>query len=284
MQILDGKNTAKKIRQELKGEIERRKSEDSSFNLTLSVILVGNDPASEVYVNNKIKACANVGITSLLVRLENGVSEDEIIEKIEELNKDASVDGILLQLPLPKGYDEDKIINRIHPSKDVDGLTIAQQGRLYSGADGLAPCTPSGVIRLMKEYGIELKGKNAVVIGRSILVGKPLFNLLLNENATVTICHSRTANLVEHTKQADIICVAVGKPRMLTEDMVKEGAVVVDIGINRTAEGLVGDVDFENVSKKASFITPVPGGVGPMTIATLLTNTLKAHDLRLNKK
>lgn len=284
MQILDGKNTAKKIRQELKGEIERRKSEDSSFNLTLSVILVGNDPASEVYVNNKIKACANVGITSLLVRFVNGVSEDEIIEKIEELNEDASVDGILLQLPLPKGYDEDKIINRIHPSKDVDGLTIVQQGRLYSGADGLVPCTPSGVIRLMKEYGIEFKGKNAVVIGRSILVGKPLFNLLLNENATVTICHSRTANLVEHTKQADIICVAVGKPRMLTEDMVKENVVVVDIGINRTSEGLVGDVDFENVSKKASFITPVPGGVGPMTIATLLTNTLKAHDLRVNKK
>lgn len=281
MQILDGKATAKKIREELKFEIENRKSNDPTFELTLSVILVGNDPASEVYVNNKIKACKNVGIKSVLVRLDAEVQESEIIAKIEELNEDKSVDGILLQLPLPKGFDEDKIINHIDPLKDVDGLTYFQQGKMYGGADALTPCTPSGVIKLLKEYGVQMTGKNAVVIGRSILVGKPLFNLLLNENATVTLCHSRTTNLSEHTKNADIVCVAVGRVGMLTEDMVKEGAVVVDIGINRTENGLKGDVDFENVSKKASFITPVPGGVGPMTIAMLMSNTLKAHDLRM---
>lgn len=280
MQILDGKVTAKKTREELKSEIENRKMLDPEFELSLSVILVGNDPASEVYVNNKIKACKNVGIKSILVRLDGNTSESEIIDKIEELNDDDSVDGILLQLPLPKGFDEDKIINRINPLKDVDGLTYVQQGKMYGGAEELTPCTPSGVIRLLKEYGIEMKSKNAVVIGRSILVGKPLFNLLLNENATVTLCHSRTVDLAEHTRRADLICVAVGRAGMLTEDMVKDGAVVVDIGINRTENGLKGDVDFDNVSKKASFITPVPGGVGPMTIAMLLCNTLKAHDLR----
>lgn len=283
MQILDGKNTAKKIKQDLKTEIENRKLIDSDFNLSLSVILVGNNPASEVYVNNKIKACKNVGITSILVRLSEDVSEREIIEKIEELNSDESVDGILLQLPLPKGFDESKIINHINPLKDVDGLTYVQQGKMYGGSSALTPCTPTGVIRLLKEYGVELKSKKAVIIGRSILVGKPLFNLLLSENATVTVCHSKTLDVAEYTKQADIVCVAVGKAGMLKEDMVKEGVVVVDIGINRTENGLLGDVDFENVSKKASFITPVPGGVGPMTIAMLLTNTLKAHDLRKKK-
>lgn len=283
MQILDGKATAKKVRQELKFEIEKRKESDSSFNLSLCVILVGNDPASEVYVNNKVKACAKVGITSVMVRLEATVTEQEIIDKIEELNADNSIDGILLQLPLPKGFDEDKIINHIDPLKDVDGLTYLQQGKMYGGAEGLVPCTPYGVIRLLKEYGIEIKGKNAVVVGRSILVGKPLFNLLLNENATVTLCHSKTVNLAEYTKKADIVCVAVGRVGTLNADMVKDGAVVVDIGINRTAEGLKGDVDFDTVSEKASFITPVPGGVGPMTIAMLLVNTLKAHDIRVKQ-
>ena len=283
MQILDGKATAKKIREELKCEIENRKSIDSTFELTLSVILVGNDPASEVYVNNKIKACKNVGIKSVLVRLDAEVQESEIISKIEELNEDKSVDGILLQLPLPKGFDEDKIINHINPLKDVDGLTYLQQGKMYGGAEALTPCTPSGVIRLLKEYDVQMKGKNAVVIGRSILVGKPLFNLLLNENATVTLCHSRTTDLSAHTKNADIICVAVGRAGMLKADMVKEGAVVVDIGINRTENGLKGDVDFEEVSKKASFITPVPGGVGPMTRACLMENTLECFLRKMEK-
>lgn len=284
MILLDGKTTAQKVRGELKREIENRKETDPNFRLSLTVILVGNDPASQVYVNNKIKACGKVGITSGLVEMPETATESEIIAEIEKLNSDDTVDGILLQLPLPKGLDESKIINRISPLKDVDGLTYLQQGMLYGGNKRLAPCTPSGVMRLLKEYDIDCKGKNVVMIGRSILVGKPLFELFLDENATVTVCHSRTKNLSDYTKNADIIAIAVGKPEMLKGDNVKDGVVVIDVGINRTETGLKGDVDFESVSKKASYITPVPGGVGPMTIAMLLQNTLIAHDLRVNKK
>lgn len=282
MIILDGKATALKVRSELKAEIERRKQLNFDFSLTLAVILVGDDPASQVYVNNKTKACQKAGIQSLTIRMPATVGEDEIISEIERLNLDDTVDGILLQLPLPKGFNENKIINHISPLKDVDGLTYSQQGRLYGGKKQLAPCTPSGVIRLLKEYGIEISGKKVVVIGRSILVGKPLFELFLDENATVTVCHSRTPNIGEYTRSADIVAVAVGKQGLLTADMVKEGAVIVDVGITRTENGLKGDVDFDSVAQKASYITPVPGGVGPMTIAMLLQNTLIAHDLRKN--
>lgn len=284
MILLDGKATAQKVRAELKNEIERRKEKDPLFQLSLTVILVGNDPASQVYVNNKIKACAKVGITSGLVTLPETATESEIIAEIEKLNADNSVDGILLQLPLPKGLDETKIINRISPLKDVDGLTYLQQGMLYGGNKQIAPCTPSGVMRLLDEYNIDCKGKNVVMIGRSILVGKPLFELFLDRNATVTVCHSKTKNLSEYTRNADIIAVAVGRPEMLKGEDVKEGAVIIDIGINRTESGLKGDVDFESVKQKASYITPVPGGVGPMTIAMLLQNTLIAHDLRVCEK
>lgn len=284
MILLDGKATAQKVRLELKSEIEKRKEKDPSFQLSLTVILVGNDPASQVYVNNKIKACAKVGITSGLVTLLESATESEIIAEIEKLNADNSVDGILLQLPLPKGLDETKIINKISPLKDVDGLTYLQQGMLYGGNKQIAPCTPSGVMRLLDEYNIDCKGKNVVMIGRSILVGKPLFELFLDKNATVTVCHSKTKNLSEYTRNADIIAVAVGRAEILKGEDVKEGAVVIDIGINRTENGLKGDVDFASVSQKASYITPVPGGVGPMTIAMLLQNTLIAHDLRMSEK
>lgn len=284
MILLDGKATAQKVRAELKNEIEKRKEKDPLFQLSLTVILVGNDPASQVYVNNKIKACAKVGINSGLVTLPETATESEIIAEIEKLNADNSVDGILLQLPLPKGLDETKIINRISPLKDVDGLTYLQQGMLYGGNKQIAPCTPSGVMRLLDEYNIDCKGKNVVMIGRSILVGKPLFELFLDRNATVTVCHSKTKNLSEYTRNADIIAVAVGRPEMLKGEDVKEGAVIIDIGINRTESGLKGDVDFESVKQKASYITPVPGGVGPMTIAMLLQNTLIAHDLRVCEK
>lgn len=284
MILLDGKATAQKVRAELKNEIEKRKEKDPLFQLSLTVILVGNDPASQVYVNNKIKACAKVGITSGLVTLPETATESEIIAEIEKLNADNSVDGILLQLPLPKGLDETKIINRISPLKDVDGLTYLQQGMLYGGNKQIAPCTPSGVMRLLDEYNIDCKGKNVVMIGRSILVGKPLFELFLDRNATVTVCHSKTKNLSEITRNADIIAVAVGRPEMLKGEDVKEGAVIIDIGINRTESGLKGDVDFESVKQKASYITPVPGGVGPMTIAMLLQNTFIAHDLRVCEK
>lgn len=284
MIILDGKATALKVRSELKAEIENRKQSDPNFSLTLAVLLVGDDPASQVYVNNKTKACQKAGIESLTIRMPATVSEDEIISEIERLNLDDTVDGILLQLPLPKGFNENKIINHISPLKDVDGLTYSQQGRLYGGKKQLAPCTPSGVIKLLKEYGVEISGKKVVVIGRSILVGKPLFELFLDENATVTVCHSRTPNIAEYTQSADIIAVAVGKQGLLTADMVKDGAVIVDVGITRTENGLKGDVDFDSVAPKASYITPVPGGVGPMTIAMLLQNTLIAHDLRMSNE
>jgi len=274
MQLIDGKSLSAKIKAKLATEI------DPASPPTLAVVLVGNDPASQVYVNNKVKACAAVGINSILKTLEETATTSQVIDVIDALNQDPNVDGILVQLPLPKGLDEDFIVNRVDPKKDVDGLTYVMQGKLLYGTAPWAPCTPEGVIEMLDEYGVELQGKNAVVIGRSNLCGKPLALLLTQKNATVTLCHSKTKNLADVTRKADVIAVCTGKINTLTADMVKEGAVVIDIGINRTQNGLKGDVDFDGVAPKCSLITPVPGGVGPMTIAMLLSNTLKARSLR----
>ena len=223
------------------------------------------------------------GMRSIVERIPNDASEEDIIAVIEKLNNDSGVSAILLQLPLPKGLDERKIVNTIAPCKDADGLTDASLGALFAARKTIAPCTAIGIVHLLEENGIQIEGKNVVVIGRSLLVGKSVANLLEQKNATVTICHSRTRDLSEHTKRADIVVVAIGKPKFLTADMVKDGAVVVDVGINRTESGLIGDVDFDSVKEKASWITPVPGGVGPMTIAELLSNTLILHEMK-NKK
>ncbi len=276
---IDGKAISAKVREEVKCEV-REILEMYNVTLSLAVILVGENPASEVYVRNKIKACEAVGIKSILIRLPTDVGEEELVNNIRRLNEEKSVNGILLQLPLPKGYDESRIINEISPLKDVDGLTFVSQGKLFGGIEGITPCTPSGVIRILDEYGIQIKGKNAVIIGRSLLAGKPMAALLLERDATVTICHSKTIDLIEHTLRADIVVVCVGKSEFLTGDMVKEGAVVIDIGINRTEFGLKGDADYNSLKDKTSFITPVPGGVGPMTVAMLLKNTVKAFMLQ----
>lgn len=248
------------------------------------MILVGDDKASQTYVNSKEKACKACGIRSLKYTLETNTSESALIDLIQSLNENDEVDGILVQLPLPKHIDENKILEKISCEKDVDGFHAVNVGRLVSGLDGFVPCTPCGIMRLFKEYGIEVSGKNAVVIGRSNIVGKPMANLLLNANATVTVTHSKTQNLAKITKDADIIVVAIGKPNFLKADMVKNSTVVIDVGINRLENNkLVGDVDFENVANKCSFITPVPGGVGPMTIAMLLKNTIKSAKNRLKR-
>lgn len=276
MQIIDGKLVAQSVRTKIKEEIA-----NIGKPIGLAVILVGDDPASAVYVRNKIKACEEVGMRSFLNKLSADCSYDDVVNTIKALNDREDVDGIILQLPLPKHLDENALLDLIDPNKDVDGCHYVQKGRLWTGRDSLVACTPAGVLELLKYYNIEMQGKEAVVIGRSNLVGKPLAQLLLNENCTVTICHSRTKNIAEITKRADIVCVAIGKAKFLKADMVKEGAVVVDVGMDRDENGkLCGDVDFENVSQKCSFITPVPGGVGPMTVTMLLLNTLKAHKQR----
>lgn len=240
----------------------------------LAVILVGEDPASQTYVKNKIIGCEEVGMKSLAYRLPAESTNDEVAKIIKELAEDSNVDGILIQLPLPKQLDERYLLSLIPDSKDVDGFSPNNLGLLAMNNPRTVSCTPYGVMELLASTGVELSGKHAVVIGRSNTVGKPMAMLLLNANCTVTICHSKTKNMQDITKQADILVVAIGKPKFVTEDMVKEGAIVIDVGINRVDGKLVGDVDFENVSKKASFITPVPGGVGPMTISMLLYNTL----------
>ncbi len=272
MILLDGKKLSQKIKNELKEEI-------STLNFTpaLAVILVGEDPASKTYVNMKHKSCEEVGIKSLVYRLDENITEDELLAKIDEINEDPSIHGLLIQLPLPKHIDTTRVLERVDVKKDVDGFHPYNMGRLVEGLDSFAPCTPLGVMELFKEYDIDVKGKDVCVVGASNIVGKPMWALLLNEFATVDICHIETKDLKAHTERADIVIVGVGKPNLITADMVKDGAIVVDIGINKLPNGkLVGDVDFENVSKKASYITPVPGGVGPMTIAMLLKNTLKA--------
>ena len=276
--ILDGKKTAEKIKRQIKEEIAA-----SGEEISLAVILVGNDPASELYVGNKIKACQTTGIKSILRRLPETATEEEIISVVRELNADVKVDGILVQLPLPKGVDEDAVVNEVDPAKDVDALTYYMQGRLAYDDAPWAPCTPAGVITLLDEYDVDLTGKNAVVIGRSNLAGKPLAALMLKKNATVTLCHRKTRDIEELTKKADVIAVSTGKIDTLTPDMVSEGAIVIDIGIHRTEKGVIGDVD-PAVFDKCSYYTPVPGGVGPMTIATLMANTLAAHRNRVKKQ
>lgn len=279
MQILDGKNLASKIEVQIKEEVENLAKE----NITpgLAVILVGNDPASSAYVNMKAKACNRTGIYSIKHEMPENISEDSLLQTIAMLNQNPNIDGILVQLPLPKHISSTKVLEAIAPHKDVDGFHPFNMGRILANLDGFTPATPLGVLTLLESYNIPLQGKNVVIVGASNIVGKPLATLFLNENATITLCHIYTQNLAEHTKKADILCVGVGKVNLITQEMVKEGAIVVDIGINRLEDSrLVGDVDFENVSKKASFITPVPGGVGPMTIASLLQNTIKAAKLR----
>ena len=272
MNIIDGKEIAKKLRAKIAEEVKTLDRPPG-----LAVILVGEDPASAVYVRNKELACIEAGFFSDKIIKSENTTEEQLLEEVERLNNNSHIDGILVQLPLPKHVDTNKILEVIDPKKDVDGFHPYNVGRLVTGLDSFAPCTPLGVMELFKEYNIDVKGLDACVVGASNIVGKPMQALLLNQFATVDICHIYTKNLKEHTERADIVVVGVGKPNLITADMVKEGAIVVDIGINRLENGkLVGDVDFENVSKKASFITPVPGGVGPMTIAMLLKNTIKA--------
>ena len=273
--IIDGKTIAENIKENVRKEVAALQR--SGVNPSLSVIVVGNDPASEVYVRNKARASEKVGIISNTYKLPENASTKDVVELVEALNADEKVHGILVQLPLPDGIDEEKVISSVSPEKDVDGFSVFSSGNLYlNKKSGFLPCTAAGIIDLIKSTGVDICGKNAVVIGRSDIVGKPVAMLLLRENATVTICHSKTKNISDFTKNADILVAAVGRKHFVTADMVKEGAIVIDVGINRVDGKLYGDVDFDNVSEKASFITPVPGGVGPMTIAKLLENTVLA--------
>lgn len=276
MELLNGKELAQEMQVEIKTEIK-----GCMIRPSLAVIQIGDDDASNVYIKNKEKACQEVGIYFRHFKYDDDTPELSIINKIKELNNDEYVNGIIVQLPIPEKYNEKRILNTIINSKDVDGLTDINTGRLVNGKKTLVPCTPLGIMTLLKKYEIELEGKNVVIIGRSKLVGRPLSSLMLNENATVTICHSKTTDLTEYTKNADIIVVAAGVPKLLTGDMVKKGCVIVDVGINRLNSKLCGDVDFDSVSKKAAYISPVPGGVGPMTIASLLSNVMTCYN---NKK
>ena len=279
--IIDGKLVSEKTRDSIKIEVEALKAD---FGVTpgLAVIVVGNDPASAVYVKNKHKACLSVGIESFQIELPESTTEAELLEKICELNEDKNVHGILVQLPLPKHISEFEIIKAISPKKDVDAFHAENVGKIMTGKYDFLPCTPAGVMTLLDHYSIDVSGKKCVVLGRSNIVGKPMAMLLLERHGTVTICHSKTENLTEIMKTADILVAAVGKPEFVTADMVKEGAVVIDVGINRKDGKLVGDVDFAGVSEVASYITPVPGGVGPMTITMLLKNTIKAAKKQLS--
>lgn len=273
MTLLDGKALATKIEKELISEVANLKNH--SITPTLAVVLVGEDPASCAYVNMKIKACERVGIVSIAKRLDDKITQDELLKVIAELDGDEQIDGILIQLPLPKHIDTKEILEAVSYQKDVDGFHPFNVGRILSGIEAFAPATPLGVMNLLKNYNLSVSGKNVAIIGASNIVGKPLASLMLNAGATVSICHILTQDVSFFTKNADIVCVGVGKPNLITVDMIKEGAIVIDIGINRLSDGrLVGDVDFDLVSKKSSFITPVPGGVGPMTIVSLLQNTI----------
>lgn len=277
--IIDGKAISQAIKDETKEAILKLKEEGKE--VTLAVIQVGNNPASTVYVGNKKKACEYVGIRSLAYELPEETTEEELLDIINKLNNDDSVNGILVQLPLPKHIDEDKVIESISPAKDVDGFHPMNVGALSIGRKGFISCTPYGVIKLLQRTGIEISGKNCVIIGRSNIVGKPMSMLLLRENGTVTIVHSRTKNMKEITKQADILVVAIGKPKFINKEYIKEGAVVIDVGINRDENNkLCGDVDYEDVLDVVSAITPVPGGVGPMTIAMLMNNCLEAYHMQ----
>ena len=281
MQLIDGKALAKKVQVSVSTGVEQLKQE---MNIVpgLAVLLIGDDPASHAYVRMKAKACEKVGFYSITHNMPDSISQDEIIATIEMMNNNPRIDGILVQLPLPKHIDTEKILEVIDPKKDVDGFHPYNVGRLVTGLDGFVACTPLGVMKMFEEYKIDLQGKDVCVVGASNIVGKPMASLLLNADATVTVTHIHTKDLKAHTSKADIIVVGVGVPGLIKEDMVKDGAIVIDIGINRIEDGsLVGDVDFTNVSPKCSYITPVPGGVGPMTIAMLLSNTLKAAKGRI---
>lgn len=274
--IIDGKAVSAEVRAEIKAETEKFISE-SGITPGLAVIIVGNNPASQVYVRNKKRACGEVGFFSTVIEMPEEATESELLDKIAELNSDEKIHGILVQLPLPKHISEEKIILAIDPKKDVDAFHPYNVGRIVTGDYDLAPCTPSGVMELLRRYGISVRGKECVIAGRSNIVGKPMALLMLSADATVTVCHSKTANLAEVCRRADILITAIGKPKFFGADAVKDGAVVIDVGINRTEDGkLCGDVDFDAVLDKVSAITPVPGGVGPMTITMLLRNTLSA--------
>ena len=274
-QVIDGKKISQEIKDELKEKAAAMSKEGKK--VALAVIQVGNDPASSVYVRNKKKACEYIGIESLSYELPEETTEEELVALIEKLNADAGVNGILVQLPLPEQINEEKIIQTISPDKDVDGFHMQNVGALCTGGKGYVSCTPLGIITLLKRSGIEIAGKRCVVMGRSNIVGKPMAMLLLRENGTVTICHSKTQDMKEITRQADILVVAIGKPKFVDETYVKEGAVVIDVGIHRNAENkLCGDVDFDKVAPHTSAITPVPGGVGPMTIAMLMNNCVSS--------
>lgn len=272
--IIDGKELAKHIREELKEEVKELKN--AEIHPKLAVIMVGDDPASKVYVRNKSKACEDVGIEYEEHLLSTKTTREELLELIEKLNNDETVHGILVQSPLPEGLDANEAFRTISTKKDVDGFHPINVGKLSLNQDCFVSCTPYGIMKMLDNYNIPVEGANAVIIGRSNIVGKPLAKCLLNKNATVTVCHSKTKNLKEITKQADILIAAIGKPKFVTADMVKEGATVIDVGINRTEEGLKGDTDFEAIKEKVAYITPVPGGVGPMTIAMLMHNVVKA--------
>ncbi len=276
MQLIDGKSLSKKVQSSVQAEVEKLKQEKNIVP-GLAVVIVGDDPASHAYVSMKEKACKTVGFYSIAHKMPDTITEDEIIQIITMMNNNPHIHGILVQLPLPAHIDSNKILEVIDPKKDVDGFHAYNVGRMVTNLDSFVACTPLGVMKMFEEYNINLQGKSVVVVGASNIVGKPMASLLLNANATVTVTHIYTKNLASYTRNADIVIVGVGQPNLITEDMVKDGAIVIDIGINRLENGkLVGDVDFTNVSTKCSYITPVPGGVGPMTIAMLLSNTLKA--------
>ena len=279
--IIDGKEISQSLLNNVTDSVNSLKKR--GINPCLSVILVGDDPASQVYVRNKEKACEKVGIISKSFRLPATISQEELENIINDLNNDKNVNGILLQLPLPKHLNEEKALLKIEAAKDVDGFHVINTGKLLRGLDCIMPCTPKGCIEMLDYIGYDCDGKNAVVLGRSNLVGKPLAIMLLQKNATVTVCHSHTQDLKEITKKADILVAAIGKPKFVTEDMVKEGAVVIDVGINRVDGKLCGDVDFDKCYEKVSYITPVPGGVGKMTIAMLMQNTLKATKIQIGE-
>ena len=282
--IIDGKKLAKEIREKLKIRCDDLKK--SGIQPKLAVILIGNDKPSQIYVKNKSKACEEIGIIFKEYLLDEKIEQKELINLIDKLNKDTTVHGILLQSPIPNHLDINEAFRKISPEKDVDGFNPINVGKLVLNQDTFVSCTPFGIMKMFEAYNIDLTGKNVTIIGRSNIVGKPLIQCCLNKNATVTVCHSKTKDLKEHTKKADILIVAIGKSKFITEDMVKNGVVVIDVGINRDENGkLTGDVDFENIEKKASFITPVPGGVGPMTIAMLMNNVLKAtENIQINAK
>lgn len=275
-QLLDGKSMSIELRQKLALRVESLKARGVTPGL--AVILVGDDPASQIYVKNKGLGCAQVGMHSVTIRLPETTTQQELEAQIEQLNADASIHGILVQLPLPAGLNEAAALARIAPEKDVDGFHIVNAGKLFTGQAGVVACTPKGAMEMIRRTGMDLSGKEAVVVGRSNIVGKPMAMLLLQANATVTMCHSRTQHLAEHTRRADILVAAVGKPRFITADMVKPGAIVIDVGINRVDGKVVGDVDFDAVKEVAAWITPVPGGVGRMTITMLLENTIEAAE------